>query len=99
MQLSFMWSSAGDDARIYATSNRIIDRSTAAAKELHLDYKFIYQNYASQQQDVFAGYGQVNHDRLVQISQKYDPSQIFQKLQPGYFKLNGPIAAQPSKGN
>ena len=92
MSLGVMWSSAGDDARIFATSDRIIDRSIAAAKELHLDYKFIYQNYASRRQDVFAGYGRANHDRLVQISRKYDPSQVFQKLQPGYFKLNGSIS-------
>ena len=92
MSLSFMWSSAGDDDRIYATTNRIIDCSIAAAKKMHLDYKFIYQNYASRRQNVFASYGQANHDRLVQISRKYDPSQIFQKLEPGYFKLNGPRA-------
>ncbi|MCJ1266760.1 hypothetical protein MMC22_006645 [Lobaria immixta] len=92
MSLSFMWSSAGDDDRIYATTNRIIDCSIAAAKKMHLDYKFVYQNYASRRQNVFASYGQANHDRLVQISRKYDPSQIFQKLEPGYFKLNGPRA-------
>ncbi|MCJ1467759.1 hypothetical protein MMC07_006384 [Pseudocyphellaria aurata] len=90
MSAPFMWASAADDTRVYATSNRIIDQSIAAAKELHLDYKFIYQNYASRRQDVFAGYGQKNHARLVKISQKYDPSQIFQTLQPGYFKLKGP---------
>lgn len=88
-----MWSSARDDARVYATSDRIIDSCITAAKELHLDYRYIYQNYASRRQNVFAGYGQENHNRLVQISRKYDPSQIFQRLQPGYFKLKGPTAA------
>ena len=52
------------------------------------DYKYIYQNYASQNQDVFAGYGAANKQRLIDISRKYDPEQIFQTLQPGYFKLN-----------
>ncbi|MCJ1461410.1 hypothetical protein MMC07_000007 [Pseudocyphellaria aurata] len=87
MLVAFRWSSADDDARMYATSDRIIDTSIAAAKEMHLDHRYIYQNYASHRQDVFAGYGPVNHDRLVQISRKYDPNQIFQTLQPGYFKL------------
>lgn len=87
MMMAFRWSSAGDDARIDATNNRIIDKSIAAAKELRMDHRFIYQNYASYRQDVFAGYGKANHDRLVQISRKYDPNQIFQTLQPGYFKL------------
>lgn len=82
-----MWSSASDDARIFAATDRILDRSIAAAKELHVNYKFLYQNYASARQDVFAGYGRENHERLIEISQKYDPMQVFQRLQPGYFKL------------
>ncbi len=89
MSLCFSWSFESDDARIYASNKRVIDRTVATAKELHLDYKFIYQNYASSEQDVYASYGKANHDRLVRISKKYDPDQIFQTLQPGYFKLNG----------
>ena len=89
MSLAYSWSSKSDDPRIYASTKRIIDRAIATAKELHLDHKYIYQNYASRGQDVFAGYGKANHDRLVRISKKYDPDQIFQKLQPGYFKLDG----------
>ena len=89
MSLSYSWSSKSDDSRIYASTKRIIDRAVSTAKELHLDYKYIYQNYASQGQDVFAGYGKANQDLLVRISKKYDPDQIFQKLQPGYFKLDG----------
>ena len=82
-----MWSSPSDDARIFAATNRMVDRSIAAAKGLNLDYKFLYQNYASARQDIFASYGKVNQNRLIQISKKYDPLQIFQNLQPGYFKL------------
>lgn len=88
VDLNFVWSSGSDDARVHAVVKSIIDRSVAAAKELHLDYKFIYQNYASVGQEVFAGYGKANHDRLIRISKKYDPEQVFQTLQPGYFKLN-----------
>ena len=88
MSLAYSWSSKSDDPRIHASTKRIIDRATATAKELHLDYKYIYQNYASRGQDGFAGYCMANHDRLVRISKKYDLDQLFQKLHPGYFKLD-----------
>ena len=82
-----MWSAPTDDARILAAANAIIDESIATAQTMQLDYRYIYQNYASLGQDVFAGYGPANRQRLIEISKKYDPDQVFQKLQPGYFKL------------
>ena len=83
-----MWSSAVDDDRITAAASRAVDQSVALAKFMNLDYKYIYQNYASQGQDVFAGYGAANQQRLIGVSKKYDPEQLFQRLQPGYFKLS-----------
>jgi hypothetical protein len=52
-----------------------------------LDFRYIYQNYASQNQEVFESYGTENHERLTKISKKYDPLGVFAKLQPGYFKV------------
>lgn len=72
-----------------AAASSFIDRSTAAAKDMGLDYKFIYQNYAAKGQDVFGGYGEANKQRLIKISENYDPERVFQELQPGYFKLKG----------
>jgi FAD/FMN-containing dehydrogenase len=45
-------------------------------------------NYASQDQDVFKGYGTNNERRLRRIQREYDPDGVFKRLQPGYFKLN-----------
>jgi len=84
-----MWTDPSDDARIIAAANKVITDSIAAAQAMGLDHRYIYQNYASPNQDVFAGYGAANKQRLIGISQKYDPAQVFEKLQPGYFKLNG----------
>lgn len=89
VDIAISWSSPSDDDRIMAAASSFIDRSTAAAKGMGLDYKFIYQNYAAQGQDVFDGYGEANKQRLIEISEKYDPERVFQKLQPGYFKLEG----------
>lgn len=82
-----MWSNAADDAEVYSATSRVIERSVAAAKQLGVDHRYIYQNYAAKGQDVFAGYGEANQRRLVEISKTYDPEGVFQKLQPGYFKL------------
>ena len=85
-----MWTSSADDERITAATSRVIDNAVATAKSMDLDFRYIYQNYASANQDVFAGYGQGNKQRLIDVSKKYDPDQVFRKLQPGYFKLGGP---------
>jgi hypothetical protein len=45
------------------------------------------QNYAGAAQDVFAGYGEKNRERLRDIQSKYDPEGVFSRLQPGGFKL------------
>lgn len=81
------WSNASDDKRILAAAKNTVDRSAAAAKAQGLEEKFLYQNYAAKQQDVFASYGDHSLARLRAISDKYDPEKVWQKLQPGYFKL------------
>ncbi|KAL8940032.1 MAG: hypothetical protein Q9216_003031 [Gyalolechia sp. 2 TL-2023] len=87
VNLAFMWSDAADDEKIYAATSKVIQRSIDAAKRLGVYNQYIYQNYAAKGQDVFAGYGEANRKRLIEISKKYDPKGVFQKLQPGYFKL------------
>ncbi|KAL8825679.1 MAG: hypothetical protein Q9191_004268, partial [Dirinaria sp. TL-2023a] len=96
MNIAIMWTSKSDDARIVAAANRVISASKSAAKAMNLDYNYIYQNYASLNQSVFASYGPANQQRLIQISKKYDPDQVFQKLQPGYFKLSGANGGSPT---
>lgn len=65
----------------------MVNRSVATAKKQGLDHPYLYQNYASKEQDVFASYGEDNLARLKSIRDKYDPTHVYQKLQPGYFKL------------
>ena len=89
MNLAIMWSSESDDDRIAAAANTVINSAHTIAQGMDLDYKYIYQNYASLNQSVFAGYGAQNQQRLINISKIYDPDQVFQNLQPGYFKLSG----------
>lgn len=81
------WSNEADDARILPAAESIINRFGAAARARHLDHPFLYQNYASRAQHVFGSYGTANLERLRAVSKKYDPERVWQKLQPGYFKL------------
>lgn len=89
MNMGTMWTDPADDDRVLKFSSEIIKRVKAEAKKKGLNNDYIYQNYASQFQDVFSSYGKENQKKLVAVSKKYDPAQVFQKLQPGYFKLKG----------
>lgn len=87
MSISVSWANVADDERIMAAAQAITTESEQLANSRGLGSSYIYQNYAAKYQKVFDGYGKQNHDRLRAISRKYDPSGVFQKLQPGYFKL------------
>jgi hypothetical protein len=87
MNLNFGWNLAKDDARVEAAATRLCDRAVALAKEMKLDDPFIYMNYASLDQPVYAGYGQKNLARLQVVKKKYDPANVFGRLWRGYFKL------------
>jgi hypothetical protein len=83
------WSDQAYDNSIYRTNQEIFKHLKIEAKNRGLYNKFIYMNYASEYQDVIASYGKENKQKLKDIAKKYDPKEVFQKLQPGYFKLNG----------
>ena len=88
MDIDFQWGDKADDDQVKSIMNGIISKSRALAKSKGLDNDYLYQNYAYINQPVISGYGPENQARLIQISHEYDPDQVFQKLQPGYFKLD-----------
>lgn len=69
----------------------------AKAKEIGCDNDYVYMNYASQYLDPLGSYGATNVAKMASISQKYDPAQVSQQLQPGGFKLGAgaPAGAMP----
>ncbi|OKL58043.1 hypothetical protein UA08_06829 [Talaromyces atroroseus] len=88
LNLSFMWDDIADDNLILDILGTITNKSIAYAKENCLYKEYLYMNYASQYQAVLPSYGTENFNKLKDVSAKYDPFQVFQKLQPGYFKLS-----------
>jgi hypothetical protein len=87
--LNTKWTDIRDDERIHAFEMRVKRRSEAAALAAGKATDYIYMNYGNPSQDVISGYGATNKAKLLAIAKKYDPSGVFQKLQPGYFKLEG----------
>ncbi|KFY02771.1 hypothetical protein O988_01920 [Pseudogymnoascus sp. VKM F-3808] len=87
LNIAISWSNEIDDTRIYASARNIVNRANAAAHAAGLGNAYLYQNYASAEQDVFTSYGAKNLAKLKAISKKYDPTGVWQKLQPGYFKV------------
>ncbi|KAH9867153.1 hypothetical protein IAQ61_007745 [Plenodomus lingam] len=94
--ISIKWSDSADDSRLNEFATKVMNRAIAAAEAKGKASSYIYMNYASPYQDPVAGYGSVNQARLKAISKKYDPTGVFEKLQPGYFKLDGaPLETAP----
>lgn len=87
----FMWLDPTRDDAIRKVIDTIIAKATSKAKADRLYHEYKYMNYASQYQDVIPSYGKENHRQLLEISKKYDPHGVFQKLQPGYFKLGDDV--------
>lgn len=85
---SVTWTYTSDDALISAFASNFISRTVALGKSRGVWNRYIYQNYAGQPQDVFTGYGPVSKAKLVATHAKYDPTNVFTNLQPGYFKIN-----------
>lgn len=85
--LAIHYSLATDDDVVHTAAINIVNRSIEEAKRLGVHHRYLYPNYADQSQDVYAGYGDVNRERLRRIQRENDPDGVFSRLQPGYFKV------------
>jgi hypothetical protein len=83
------WNESSDDTRMMKAAEDYVKTSQAMAKKLAADNHYYYMPYSSGYQPVVSGYGTKNVAKLQAVSRKYDPEQVFQRLQPGYFKLDG----------
>ncbi|KAF2133808.1 FAD-binding domain-containing protein [Dothidotthia symphoricarpi CBS 119687] len=87
--LYMVWEDSTKDKLLNKAAQTFINAAKAEAKSRGLASDYIYQNYAGPYQNVIPGYGAVNLQRLKSIAKKYDPTAVFQTLQPGGFKLEG----------
>jgi len=85
--MTMYWPHEKHDEAFSNAERDFINKSKAYAKEKGQLHPFLYQNYAAEWQDVFAGYGEENRAKLRSVQKKYDPQDVFQRLQSGYFKV------------
>ena len=97
---AWAWKDEADDEVNRAAVDRLFDRLTKLAKKMNIAHSFVYQNYAAESQDVFAGYGEKNLKRLKKIQNNVDPDGVFTKggLCGGGFKLNEKESSKGKKG-
>lgn len=81
------WKNASDDDLVIKTFKKVLEDIDADAATRGTSVPFKYMNYAYDFQDPIASYGAVSHQKLRQVSEKYDAEGLFQKGVPGGFKL------------
>ena len=82
------WTNAQDDATVRAVSIATTAKWQELSAARGLNIPFTFMNDASRDQNPLAGYGATNLAKLRAASKKYDPSQVFQKLQNNGFLLS-----------
>jgi FAD/FMN-containing dehydrogenase len=87
--LYMVWDDASKDDKFNKAALEFMNAAKAEAKSRGVYSRYIYLNYAGPYQNVIPGYGEVNLAKLKSIAKKYDPTAVFQKLQPGGYKLEG----------
>ncbi|KAI2845191.1 CAZyme family AA7 [Aspergillus niger] len=82
------WKHAKDEDRVREAVRKIVDVAETTAKQAGAYLPYRYSNYASRDQDPLSSYGAENVARLKSIAAKYDPDEVFQKLQNGGWLLS-----------
>lgn len=82
------WTYAEQDVLFKGQAKWLRDELAAFAKSIGADNEYIYLDYADADQDPLGSYGEENVRKMKVAAKKYDPKGVFQKLQPGGFKLS-----------
>ncbi|KAI5356987.1 Putative FAD-binding domain, PCMH-type, FAD-binding, type PCMH, subdomain 2 [Septoria linicola] len=83
-----LWEDAQFDDEVDRAIHTWLDRVHEFINIHDVGYPFEYLNYAAPFQEPFASYGSKSLRFLKDVSKRYDPEQVFQRLVPGGFKLN-----------
>jgi hypothetical protein len=82
------WENEADDVAARSVSIETTQYWQKLAQARELDVSFTYMNDASRDQNPLASYGSTNVKQLKTVAKKYDPTQMFQKLQNNGFLLS-----------
>lgn len=92
VNINLHWSKEESEAKMRRFMRRLISRFRLKAGALNMLHPYIFQNHAFEEQDVFSGSGDVKLAKLKELRHSVDPDAVFQRLQPGFFKLEREIA-------
>ncbi|KAI1456430.1 putative FAD-binding oxidoreductase [Annulohypoxylon moriforme] len=81
------WWFLDDDVTAHEAIRSLTNEVEEAATGQDSYLPYLFMNDASLDQQVIKHYGENNVQRLREVQQKYDPSEVFQRLVPGGFKL------------
>ncbi|KAI4867549.1 FAD-binding domain-containing protein [Hypoxylon rubiginosum] len=81
------WTDSTQDTTIWNISQKITQRCTAATKAKGVSLPYLFMNTAGKEQDVLNSYGAANVATIKATAAKYDPIQVFQKLQNDGFLI------------
>ncbi|KAI4142020.1 MAG: hypothetical protein LQ341_003340 [Variospora aurantia] len=81
------WNGTQYDAKVRQVAGQVIGRLQKYTRSMGALKEFQYLNYAFEDLDPIGSYGPDNVRKIKDVSAKYDPLRVFQKLVPGGFKL------------
>ncbi|KAI0889686.1 FAD-binding domain-containing protein [Annulohypoxylon maeteangense] len=81
------WTDSTQEQTIRDISQRITQRCTAATEAKDADLPYLFTNTAGIKQNVLSSFGADNVNTIKAIAAKYDPGQVFQKLQNDGFLI------------
>ncbi|OTA93645.1 hypothetical protein M434DRAFT_385437 [Hypoxylon sp. CO27-5] len=81
------WTDSTQDQSVWDISQRITQRCTDAAKAKNLSLPYLFMNTAGMKQNVLGSFGDENVAFIKEIAAKYDPGNVFQKLQNNGFLI------------
>ena len=77
------WKGPNDEEAVRAACKVIVDKCEEVSKKNGTYLPFKYANYSSRDQNPLSTYGEENLRKLKEIALKFDPEEVFQKLQNG----------------
>ncbi|KAI7271105.1 hypothetical protein KC345_g7290 [Hortaea werneckii] len=77
------WTCPEQDDLFNGQAKCVRDELAAFAKSISADNEFIYLDYADADQNPLGSYGEENVRKMKAAAKKYDPTGVFQQLQPG----------------
>ncbi|KAI5791973.1 hypothetical protein EDC01DRAFT_706766 [Geopyxis carbonaria] len=81
------WTDPADDVTVRAAAKSVTDKWVSLTKGTDLENGFVYLNDASRDQNPVKSYGDASVKKLKAAAKKYDPLEVFQRLQEDGFLL------------